>query len=342
MTIKISEKLFKGIYKWLFVVMIAFLPQFAFLGSYINNDSLALFSISIIIYSWILGIENKWNTKTCILLGFGIGICSLSYYNAYGYILISFFIFIISNIIIEQKLKWKELFKKGCIIAGIALIIAGWWFIRSAIIYNGDFLGLTTETEYSEKYAMQGFKPSERETPQNKNLTLWYMLKDMDWIKITYYSFVGVFGYMSILMPSAIYIGYFLLFSGAFIGFLIGLKKILWYCKKEDTNKQKILLNYSFIFAIIIPIMLSIYYSYTSDFQPQGRYIMPMLIPFMYFVVYGIQTILEKIINLKKIKEFKIINIIKNILIILLIVIIVVIAMYCLIKVVIPYYKNLK
>ena len=61
MLFKISEKIFKGVFKYLFVILIAFLPQFAFLGSYINNDSMALFSISFIIYSWIIGIENKWN-----------------------------------------------------------------------------------------------------------------------------------------------------------------------------------------------------------------------------------------------------------------------------------------
>lgn len=218
-TIKISEKLFKGIYKWLFVIMIAFLPQFAFLGSYINNDSLALFSISIIIYSWLLGINEKWNNKACILLGVGIGICALSYYNAYGYILISIFLFIISNFLINQKLEIKDILKKGFIIAGISFIIAGWWFIRNAVIYEGDFLGLRTESEYGEKYAMEDYKPSLKKTPQNTGKTLWIMLKDMRWLKSTYFSFIGIFGYMYILIPYIIYAGYFILYLFAFIRF---------------------------------------------------------------------------------------------------------------------------
>ena len=68
MAMKIGEKLFQGMYRWLFVVLIACLPQFAFLGSYLNNDSLALFSISVIIYAWLIGKEQKWNLKSCILL----------------------------------------------------------------------------------------------------------------------------------------------------------------------------------------------------------------------------------------------------------------------------------
>ena len=36
------------------------------------------------------------------------------------------------------------------------------------------------------------------------------------------------------------------------------------------------------VFALLIPNYLNAYYSYSSDFQPQGRYSMPMLIPLMY------------------------------------------------------------
>ena len=53
----------------------------------------------------------------------------------------------------------------------------------------------------------------------------------------------------------------------------------------DERRKNKYLLNYIFVIAIIIPIVLSIIYSYTSDFQPQGRYIMGIIVPFTYFVV---------------------------------------------------------
>ena len=54
------------------------------------------------------------------------------------------------------------------------------------------------------------------------------------------------------------------------VGCLIEFKDLFIYKKNE---KNKYLLNYIFILSIIIPIVLSITYSYTSDFQPQGRYI---------------------------------------------------------------------
>ena len=75
--------------------------------------------------------------------------------------------------------------------------------------------------------------------------------------------------------------------------------------KIKDTiiEKNKYLLNYIFILSIIIPIILSIFYSYTSDFQPQGRYIMGIIIPFTYFIVNGIQKILEKFVKSEKIRK---------------------------------------
>ena len=40
--------------------------------------------------------------------------------------------------------------------------------------------------------------------------------------------------------------------------------------------------------ACAITIGLCVFYSYTWEFQPQGRYILPVLIPFMYLVTLGI------------------------------------------------------
>ena len=45
--------------------------------------------------------------------------------------------------------------------------------------------------------------------------------------------------------------------------------------------------------AIVIPVILALYYSYTYDFQPQGRYYLPMVIPFMYFLVMGMEKIID-------------------------------------------------
>lgn len=42
---------------------------------------------------------------------------------------------------------------------------------------------------------------------------------------------------------------------------------------------------------MIIPVILLIDYAYTYDYQNQGRYIMPALIPIMYYAVGGLQKL---------------------------------------------------
>ena len=304
--IKIANKLFKdkGIYQYLFIVFIAFQPITAFLASYINNDSTAILAISIIIYLWILGLESNWKTKHCILLGGAVGFCALTYYNAYGYILCSVLICLSSAVL--NKMDAKEIVKKALIVASVAFAVAGWWFVRNAIIYDGDILGTKTQNEYGDKYALEQYKPSVRKTPENSNESIWHMLNEDAWANTTAKSFVGIFGYHSILMSNKIYYSYLGLWLIGGLGCLLKFKDLFIYKKEE---KSKYILNYIFVIAIIIPILLSIIYSYTSDFQPQGRYIMGIIIPFVYFVVNGIQTMLEKFIKSEKIRNIIIIMI---------------------------------
>ena len=304
--IRIANKLFKdkGIYKYLFIVFIAFQPITAFLASYINNDSTAILAISIIIYLWILGLESNWKTKHCILLGGAVGFCALTYYNAYGYILCSVLICLSSAVL--NKMDAKEIVKKALIVASVAFAVAGWWFVRNAIIYDGDILGTKTQNEYGDKYALEQYKPSVRKTPENSNESIWHMLNEDAWANTTAKSFVGIFGYHSILMSNKIYYSYLGLWLIGGLGCLLKFKDLFIYKKEE---KSKYILNYIFVIAIIIPILLSIIYSYTSDFQPQGRYIMGIIIPFVYFVVNGIQTMLEKFIKSEKIRNIIIIMI---------------------------------
>ncbi len=325
--IKIANKLFKdkGIYKYLFIVFIAFQPITAFLASYINNDSTAILAISIIIYLWILGLESNWKTKHCILLGGAVGFCALTYYNAYGYILCSVLICLSSAVL--NKMDAKEIAKKALIVASVAFTVAGWWFVRNAIIYDGDILGTKTQNEYGDKYALEQYKPSVRKTPENSNESIWHMLNEDAWANTTAKSFVGIFGYHSILMSNKIYYSYLGLWLIGGLGCLLKFKDLFIYKKEE---KSKYILNYIFIIAIIIPILLSIIYSYTSDFQPQGRYIMGIIIPFVYFVVNGIQTMLEKFIKSEKIR---------NIIIIMIMLLIIAISFKAIFSYVIPAYN---
>ena len=326
--IKIADKLFKDkeIYKILFVVFIAFQPITAFLASYINNDSTAVLATTMIIYLWILGLESNWKTKHCVLLGLAIGFCALTYYNAYGYILCSIILCLVS--VTSNKMKAKDVWQKILVVGLIAITFAGWWFVRNAILYNGDFLGINAQNECGDKYALHDYKPSTRLTFQKEGKSLIYMIVEKEWLNTTAVSFIGIFGYHTIMMSTKIYYCYLAIWVIGAIGCLINFKELFMY-KKEEKNKY--LLNYIFVASIIIPVLLSMYYSYASDYQPQGRYIMGIIVPFTYFLVKGIETLLEKFIKSEKIR---------NVIIIALMLLIIVISFKAIFGYIIPAYRG--
>ena len=85
--IKIAKELFDKNTKWIFITFTTLIPQFIFLTTYVNNDVIAVAGSAMIVYAWILGIRERWEWKSCVLLAVGIGVCALSYYNSYGILL---------------------------------------------------------------------------------------------------------------------------------------------------------------------------------------------------------------------------------------------------------------
>ena len=52
--------------------------------------------------------------------------------------------------------------------------------------------------QYSNIYAMEEIKPINRLTPLKQGVSVLFMLFNMNWLKETYLSFIGRFGYMNI------------------------------------------------------------------------------------------------------------------------------------------------
>lgn len=165
--VKASGKLFsKEKYskeaRWLFAALAGFMPQAIFLGTYVNTDSLALLAAAMLLYVWASYLKEDWTWKNCILLAVGMAICALSYYNAYGWILCSFFFFCLTILLCREEAfgqRVKFLFSRGLAITGVTLGLCGWWFIRNGLLYNGDILGRKASAACAEKYALKDYLP---------------------------------------------------------------------------------------------------------------------------------------------------------------------------------------
>lgn len=309
---KLSDYLFENKKTaWAFTLAVVFLPQNVFIHTYVNTDSMGLLSIAIVLYASAKGMRQDFDRSSCITLSVGIILCALSYYNCYGIVVCAMLLFALyffrkfrqgssvedgssaNNNLSEQPLPlydYRSLLKKGIFISVIVLIGIAWWFIRNAILYDGDFLAMEARALCAAETSIESLNPLTRETYQKMGVPLMEMIFGTDYFTLVWKSFIAMFGPMLIPTHHYIYMAFKDLFFITVIGLLIPKKTsvLTW------TNKcSKWLMHGIMALAIVIPVILALYYSYTYDFQPQGRYYLPMVVPFMYFLVMGFEKIVD-------------------------------------------------
>jgi 4-amino-4-deoxy-L-arabinose transferase-like glycosyltransferase len=297
---------------WFFSFLVTFLPQSIFVHTYVNTDSCCMLSIALILYGMTLCLEDDFSLSSSMLLSVGIILCALSYYNAYGYILSAILIFtaaFLKNSNNKIYFDHKGFVKKGLIIAVPVLLGIGWWFIRSAYLYDGDFLGLKTRNYCGSLYAITEYKPENINTFKNQGLSILDMLVKSDFINLSILSFIGIYGPMTIVSTIWLYRFYKVIFVGGILAEILFKKFPVKNADKSKTtfgNREKsdkytagfkFFVHANLIFCIVMPVILSIWYSYSTDYQPQGRYILPALIPICCYCAAGFDKISSIIEN---------------------------------------------
>lgn len=296
------------------VILLGLWPQFAFLASYFNSEGLEFLSIVMVVFYAYSAKKNCFDIKSCIKWGLSLGVLSLSYYYAYGAIIASVVYYYGSIIRFRRNSSHAlciELLFKPFVIFIFAFIVAGWFFVRNFILYSGDIFGIATSAATSEINAPEAFKPSHRQTPMNLgysvlslfNNDLVGVLPCSPWIVFTVKSFIGIFGYMTIYLSNKIYIAY-LIYVGPIL--LFAFIKFLQKC----THEHRLLEFVCSSIVVITPVVLSIYYSYSSDFQPQGRYIMAGFPLVALLLAFGWENVFTGVIVF--LKNCSSTNIIKN------------------------------
>lgn len=285
--------------RWMLCFGVMYLPQCLFIHTYINTDSMCLLSTAVILLALTAAYQEGFTVKNCLLLSGGIILCALSYYNAYGYILSSIFLFLayfgadrgtLSEA--RKNYAWKQMLMKGILISAVVLLGIGWQFIRNYIHYDGDILGLATRDKLVIEYGLPEVNPLTSSTYLNRGESVWAMLFGSNFLKMTFKTFVGSYGSISIYTNNLIYCA-FLVF------YVVGAASFIFLRQPEEDffgslpRWKRLFFHINMIFCIVMPIILHIYYSYAVDFQRQGRYIMPVIIPFMYYVVRGYQKLLQ-------------------------------------------------
>lgn len=322
-TWKLSLLLFKNkSAAYLFTLGVVLLPQNIFIFTYVNTDGMGLLSCIMILYSLLKGIKTSFDKESVLTLAIGIILCLLSYYNCYGYVLVAFLAFM-AYAFTDGRKNIKDLLKKAGIIALISILGAGWWFIRNMILYSGDIFAMAARQECAADTGNWYFLEQMANTYQAQGYSLYEMIFNTDYYTLVWKSFIGMFGPMSIPTSHHLYMMYKYLTAICLIGFVIAvalaIKNSKWLidfgplnphdssaassgekCATTLGNNTGLILTASFILLAAIPVILTLYYSYTWDFQPQGRYYLPILAVLAFVLVKGLETLIllaSKLVN---------------------------------------------
>lgn len=274
---------------WLFCFAVMFLPQSLFVHTYVNTDSFCLLSTAMILYGLVCAWQDGFGYRNSLWLSAGIILCALSYYNAYGFILSAILLFFASFYRGRRgkaSYDYLGVLTWGSFISATVLLGISWWFLRSYILYDGDFLGLETRQLCAAMYGTGDVNPLSGSTYQARGYTVWEMLKESNFFDGAFIGFVAAFGSMSIKADIWLYRLYKVFLYGGLLGYMVTIWK---YRKKSDF--KTLFFHANMIFCAVMPLVLTIYYSYTMDYQNQGRYLMPMVIPLMYYVVKGLERL---------------------------------------------------
>lgn len=286
---KMSKLIFdRPLMAWAFTMGICLLPQNLFIHSYVNTDSMAALATAIIIYALIKGYQDYFQMGTSITLSIGIALCALSYYNAYGIIIcaiILFFLRFFQRVDGKLKFHYLDFLKKGSYISLLVLSAISWWFIRNYLLYDGDILGMTARKINAIETSTPEYSPLTKFTYYNEGYSFFEMVNTQNFRMLLSNSFIGLFGPMNVYMQ----VGIYRIFKAIF---LIGALSFFLPVKEKTllsglSKLRKLHFNFMMLLNISIVTFLCMYYNYTWDYQPQGRYLLPMLISVMYFVYSG-------------------------------------------------------
>ncbi|MGB9911233.1 MAG: hypothetical protein ACPLKP_01365 [Microgenomates group bacterium] len=262
------------------LVSTIFIPQVTYIFAYINQEAYSLASsvflilISLIFYQ--LSKEKIKEKKYWVLLGLSLALHFFSKTNFWLLFLIPL-LFLGVRFWQVRKLYFQNLL----IISLIPLFLSGWFFMRNWLIYK-DFLGIKTYQEITKANFVS-------RTFNQAGWTVYDVLFKSKWIEETLSSFYGRFGYMTIEIDPVM--------QWIFRGFLfLGLVGLI----EKLTEKKKIIIwegnnLFYLLFTILIPlnIAFSLWNSLYFDFQNQGRYLFPVLIPIMVLANMGIFNLVK-------------------------------------------------
>ncbi|MDP8256646.1 MAG: DUF2142 domain-containing protein [Candidatus Alcyoniella australis] len=262
---------------------LALWPQLTFIGAYANDDAFAVFSVAALL-AVCCSIELRGlNYCRALLLGLCMGLALLS--KLYVYAL---FPLLGLWLLLRLRAQGRNAVGPGILALVAAALCSGWWFVRNAVLLQGSVLGRDVLYQQIKRFS-QALPP---ELAQRTHLLYadsfsrlgqsWSEFPLLRWLKITFASCYGMFGWMDRILPPALY-------WIAFAALLLGLATAAAAAVRRGETRLRLpsalwLLGLPYMLLLLL---LSLYNSYYVDMQPQGRYLLSSLPALLLLAGFG-------------------------------------------------------
>ncbi len=238
--------------------VVAFLPQFNFLHSYVNNDVAVIFFASLVIFQlirlWITS-DKRW--ITFLLLGLTIGLAILS--KTAGILVLAYTLgFLIIFVMVRQQ-NWRNWLHLPIVTLMSALLVSGWLFWRNWQLY-GDVTA-------ANQFVIAAGGP--------RAVTIWDVFGETSGL---WRSLIGVFGWFNIIAPAWIYA----IWISLVIFFVFG--TIISCVLGRNRRLLLLFLLIGWLFTVYAGMVLFMLQTTAA----QGRLLLPALLPISILLSYGI------------------------------------------------------
>jgi hypothetical protein len=255
----------------------AFWPQLTFVFSYVNNDGLTALASAALVASWWAGFRNGWRNRDAALTGVLAGLAFLNKPNGFP-------IAVAAGLVMVTTLsgEWGSRLRRLALAGGACLATSGWWYWIAYGRYGWDLFGEARADAVRESlglvwrsgrfYGRSLFETAFEPFPRFGET----------WFAGTMRTAVGAFGHLTIALPSWAYWMTGILVGLAMAGAVFGLARL-----KPRPGRE------AWVHVVTVGLVpalmaLSLYRSWAIDFQAQGRYLFPAMLPFVALVAYGL------------------------------------------------------
>jgi hypothetical protein len=266
-------------------VVVIFHPQLAFLHAYANSDSTSSALASILVFLVLRSVRQGVTVRVSAFIGLLAGWLALSKYSGLAVMPVLALGLVAAAVLNRSNVRQTVYSAVICIAAFAAT--CGWWFWRNAHEFAGDTLG--TQTMY-RSWATTFHKDLHYYVPAS------HIIKELRWWRMMFFSFWGMFGYMTKYMWRPVYFGYLGFLIAAGLGMIIAVRRsclaLASRLNSISSETLKACVNWSCLFLVVLINLGAMIWASTGNLGgPQGRYLFTSEVPVAALLIAGLDQL---------------------------------------------------